>query len=459
MKRITEMNNFEFQNLLDSIWNKIKWNEKISSMDWAKKYYKFYVSYKISKSFWSSMTIEKAEDIFDKVVNKNISDSEYLGNINQKVQYIFENNMPKTEEEKKLIENELQQLYLELEYRNILKTLHLIDISNSKLYNTIKEKWITRELLSFIHEILTNGFDQIFAHLYDKKEYFSGYIRESNNIKVWEKQVCSVEEMNEILDYIEVLSKNIKSIYDIYHIHWLLYYSHPFYNGNKRIARIVEEILMNYYNFTEWAATSIGYHLLAWEYCDGIVDYCFTNKSNINEYNLEWINLCKCSTIISMLEQLNYIYTLPIRETIDSYNLDNRFKEDFLMMFTFRYNDLNVHIWNNIWSRRMLTAKEIKDDEIFEASKNVLSFWVDNYLLSVVNYQTNDYYDDLSDIDWNDIIEYVPTQTYSITDEKEYKDLLYMIYTDYIDIVDIKIFHLFLHHWIKEDIMRDFFWY
>lgn len=144
MKRITEMNNFEFQNLLDSIWNKIKWNEKISSMDWAKKYYKFYVSYKISKSFWSSMTIEKAEDIFDKVVNKNISDSEYLGNINQKVQYIFENNMPKTEEEKKLIENELQQLYLELEYRNILKTLHLIDISNSKLYNTIKEKWITR---------------------------------------------------------------------------------------------------------------------------------------------------------------------------------------------------------------------------------------------------------------------------------------------------------------------------
>jgi hypothetical protein len=95
-----------------------------------------------------------------------------------------------------------------------------------------------------------------------------------------------------------MLSKNnqIKSLDDIFHIHWLLYRTHAFTNWNKRLSRIIEAALLKSFWF-EWILnTNIWYHYHKNLYKRALL------RDVISEQNFEKVSdLWKASMLLSAI--------------------------------------------------------------------------------------------------------------------------------------------------------------
>lgn len=299
--------------------------------------------------------IEKANEIGNKYLWTNIHDDDY---------YIYK--------------EELWGLFYKMELINISRAIDYVDLSkNEELYSYLSENWLNIDVIIHIHKILTYWFDEVMKFLEGRKLYYPWILRnEYDKLFVWGTPVCSIDEMNKRLNTVFDKFWKINSIYDVYEIHWILYSSHPFCNWNKRMSRIIENLLMNYYNFTDWLISTTGYYVLEKTYSYELVENC------IRSFNLEsWIKTAKISTLISLYDDILFWIATDIKEILDS-----DYGED----------------WNNKYPSKFCFNKwdivrKLQEDFKMEYAPAFEEAWeIINYLLSswmIIDFWDTDFWD------------------------------------------------------------------
>lgn len=191
-------------------------------------------SFAISKAEQSSLTLLEAEEIY----NYLIKNPEY-DFISQKLKV-----------KKKLTRKD----YEKLEFYNITKTFHSL---NQKFFNLKK---LNIKIISEIHKQLTIGLDIFSKYLPAFDCYRSGLWRNNNLIRVAEYQPPDYKLIiPAIKELISWLKKN-PSPSNAAIFHAALYAIHPFNNGNKRVCRILEHIILREFGLNKKNLYSSSYY-------------------------------------------------------------------------------------------------------------------------------------------------------------------------------------------------------
>ncbi len=191
-------------------------------------------SFAISKAEVSTLTLQEAQEVYDFVVNKK----EY-GFVGQKLK-----------SGKKLTQKDHDKL----EFFNIATTFRLL---NSQ---TVKVEDLTPEFIQTVHKQLTQGIDIFKDHLPEFELYKAGHWRDNDLIRVGTYIPAHFEEIEK---GVEELIQNVKSnpsITNIAIFHTALYALHPFNNGNKRVCRILEHILLRSIGINQKNLYSTSYY-------------------------------------------------------------------------------------------------------------------------------------------------------------------------------------------------------
>lgn len=192
-------------------------------------------SFAISKAESSQLTLAEAHDVYDFVINNKDYDFVRI----------------KLKEKKPLTQKD----YEKLEFFNIAKTFRKVNQNSLSIDN------LTVDLIKDIHKQLTQGLD-VFTNLSDFNVYKAGRWRDNDTIRVGEYIPASYQLIEEgVIELIAFLKKN-KSITSIAIFHTALYALHPFSNGNKRVCRILEHVLLRSLgiNCKNLFSTSYYYH-------------------------------------------------------------------------------------------------------------------------------------------------------------------------------------------------------
>lgn len=193
-------------------------------------------SFAISKAEDSQLTLAQAQDVYTLI----LSDPNY--------DFIRE----KLKAKEKLTHKD----YDKLEFFNILKTFRSL---NQEPF-TIDE--LTPLKIRELHNNLTSGLDIFKDYLSDFTVYRSGNWRDNDKIRVGSYVPAPHTEIeNGVKEFISWLKEN-QTVTGIAAFHTALYGLHPFNNGNKRICRILEHILLRSLgiNTKNLYSTSYYYH-------------------------------------------------------------------------------------------------------------------------------------------------------------------------------------------------------
>lgn len=189
-------------------------------------------SFAISKAENSSLTLQEAQDLYAFILS------------NKDYSFISE----KIKAKKKITRKD----YEKLEFFNIAKTFR-----NSQ---TIRIEDVTPQFIQKLHTQLTQGLDVFQSYLPDFDVYRSGQWRNSDTIQVGTytpaPYILINEGVSELLDWL----KNNQTITSVGIFHTALYALHPFNNGNKRISRIIEHILLRALHINEKNLYSTSYY-------------------------------------------------------------------------------------------------------------------------------------------------------------------------------------------------------
>lgn len=193
-------------------------------------------SFAISKAEDSTLTLKEAQDVYNLI----LSDSNY-DFIAQKL---------------KVKEKLTHRDYDKLEFLNILKTFR----SFNKDPLTIAD--LTPSKILELHSSLTAGLDVFKNYIPDFTVYKSGNWRDNDLIRVGSYVPAPHSEIEKgVKELINYLCEN-QNIIGIAVFHTALYALHPFNNGNKRVCRILEHILLQSIgiNTKNLYSTSYYYH-------------------------------------------------------------------------------------------------------------------------------------------------------------------------------------------------------
>lgn len=175
-------------------------------------------SFAISKAEASALTLNEAQEVYNLVVNNK-------------------ENRPASQKVKKG-QKLTQKDYEKLEFFNIVKTFRRFNNQSFTLND------LTPEFIQVLHKELTQGLDIFKRYLPGFEIYKSGEWRDNNLIRVGRYIPADFSEIKlgvkELIYYVE---KN-RSVTSIAVFHTALYALHPFNNGNKRVSRILEHILL-----------------------------------------------------------------------------------------------------------------------------------------------------------------------------------------------------------------------
>lgn len=175
-------------------------------------------SFAISKAENSQLSLREAEEVYELIQN----DPNY--------EFIHEKIKSKT----KLTQKDHDRL----EFLNILRTFRSVNQA------TFTMKDLTPEFIRKVHAQLTQGLDIFNDHLPDFTVYKSGAWRNNNMIRVGKYNPAPhIQVENSVLELTKWLKKN-QTITGVATFHTALYAVHPFNNGNKRVCRILEHILL-----------------------------------------------------------------------------------------------------------------------------------------------------------------------------------------------------------------------
>lgn len=192
-------------------------------------------SFAISKAEDSQLTLREAQDVYNLI----LSDPNY-DFIREKLKA------------KKLTHKD----YDKLEFFNILKTFRRFNQETLTIDDLTPLK--VREL----HSSLTQGLDIFKEYISDFTVYRSGNWRDNDLIRVGSYVPAPHTEIEKgVKELIDWLKQN-QSITAIVAFHTGLYGLHPFNNGNKRVSRILEHVLLRslHINNKNLYSTSYYYH-------------------------------------------------------------------------------------------------------------------------------------------------------------------------------------------------------
>lgn len=192
-------------------------------------------SFAISKAETSQLTLSEAQEVYDFVINNK--DYDFVRR--------------KLKEKKPLTQKD----YEKLEFFNIAKTFREVSRNPFSIDN------LAPNFIKDIHKQLTQGLD-VFTNLPNFNPYKAGHWRDNDTIRVGEYIPASYQTIGEgVKELIEFLKKN-KSITSVALFHTSLYALHPFNNGNKRVCRILEHVLLRSLgiNSKNLFSTSYYYH-------------------------------------------------------------------------------------------------------------------------------------------------------------------------------------------------------
>ena len=191
-------------------------------------------SFAISKAENSQLTLKEARDVYSLI----ISDPSY--------DFVGE----KLKAKKKLTQKDHNQL----EFFNIAKLFRSL---NQKPF-PINE--ITKELIRELHRQLTQGLDIFKNDLSEFTVYKAGKFRDNDLIRVGSYVPAPYTEIEKgVMELISYLQKN-QTTAGIAIFHTALYGLHPFNNGNKRVCRILEHILLRSLGMNEKNLYSTSYY-------------------------------------------------------------------------------------------------------------------------------------------------------------------------------------------------------
>lgn len=342
--------------------------EEIDIKRWLRENYKFQLAYEISKSTGSFLTIDETEELFFfKAPNSEDFNNNKVDYFIKKAREIWREYLITdiNDENHSFYKEQLWWIFYKLELINIARAIDYVDISkNRELYQYLSVNWLDFFILIQIHKILTYWFDEILRYLKENKYYNSWEFRkEENALFVWWNSICSVDEMYEKLHSVFNKFNKVNSIFDVYEIHWLIYSAHPFYDGNKRMSRIIENLTMNYYNFTNGFLSTTGYYILEKNYTTELVENC------VRWYNKEnWIETAKSSTLISLYDEILFLIILDLKNIFEI---------------------KTKTIWNNKYPTKLCFSKndvisKLEEDFKLDSSQAFSEAWeIINYLFSL----------------------------------------------------------------------------
>lgn len=193
-------------------------------------------SFAISKAENSQLTLHEAQDVYNLIT----SDPEY--------DFVGK----KLKEKKKLTQKDYDQL----EFFNIAKTFRKLN----------QEPFLIKELTSVkilqLHRDITQGLDIFKDYLTGFDIYKSGKWRDNDLIRVGNYIPAPFTEIEKGVEKLTLWLKKNQTIEGVAVFHTALYGLHPFNNGNKRVCRILEHILLRSLdiNGENLYSTSYYYH-------------------------------------------------------------------------------------------------------------------------------------------------------------------------------------------------------
>jgi len=191
-------------------------------------------SFAISKAEDSRLTLAEAQDVYKLIITE--PDFEFIKN--------------KLKTKKRLARKD----YDKLEFFNIAKTFRAL---NRKPF-AIKE--ITPAKIRQLHGDLTAGLDIFKEYLPDFTAYRSGSWRYNDKIRVGTYVPAPCREIEKgVRELVSWLKKN-RTVSGAAAFYTALYALHPFNNGNKRVCRILEHLILRDLHFNAKNLYSTSYY-------------------------------------------------------------------------------------------------------------------------------------------------------------------------------------------------------
>lgn len=191
-------------------------------------------SFAISKAELSSLTLKEAQDVYDLVITN--PDYDFIG--------------AKLKSNKKLTQKD----YDKLEFFNIARAFRSLN------QNPFTFEGLNSKLVLFLHQTLTQGLDVFKKYLPDFTVYKSGSWRDNDIIRVGEYTPAPHEEIDTGVKELINWLKDNKTISGVTIFHTALYGLHPFNNGNKRVCRILEHVLLRQLGINQKNLYSTSYY-------------------------------------------------------------------------------------------------------------------------------------------------------------------------------------------------------
>ncbi len=194
-------------------------------------------SFAISKAETSALTLKEAEDVYDDLVLNN---------------QVYDFIRKKIKDKKKLTQKDHEKL----EFFNIAKTFRKLNQIQFKINK------LTPDFVKDVHHELSQGLDVFHKHLLNFTVYKSGQWRDNDTIRVGNYKPPSYKQIPAAVKELISWLKANNSVTGVAVFHTALYALHPFHNGNKRVCRVLEHILLRSLglNAKNLYSTSYYYH-------------------------------------------------------------------------------------------------------------------------------------------------------------------------------------------------------
>lgn len=232
-------------------------------------------SFAISKAEDSQLTLSEAQDVYKLLLSDPAYD--FMGK--------------KLKSKRKLTQKDHDKL----EFFNIAKTFRTLN------QNPFVFKNLSADVVRDIHRQITQGLDVFKEYLPDFTVYKAGLWRDNDLIRVGSyipAPAVGVEKgVNELLSYL----KAHRTVTGAAVFHTALYALHPFNNGNKRVCRILEHVLLRALglNSKNLYSTSYYYHTQKARYYKYLL-YSLDRK-NLNHF-VSFILEALALSIVSVLK-------------------------------------------------------------------------------------------------------------------------------------------------------------
>lgn len=250
-------------------------------------------SFAISKAEQSSLTLKEAQDVYNLLVN------------NPEYNFIQQ----KLKAGKRLTQKDYDQI----EFFNIARTFRNVNQNKFSLTD------LTPNFIRSIHSQITQGLDVFQKYISGFTVYKHGQWRDNNTIRVGTYVPAPYHEVeNSVQEIIDWYKKN-HSLTGAAILHTALYALHPFNNGNKRVCRILEHLLLRELglNSKNLYSTSYYYHKEKPRYYKYLL-YSLERK-NLNHFT----SFVQEATVLSIISVIKTSLEAKRGEFLDKQSLDD----------------------------------------------------------------------------------------------------------------------------------------